>query len=87
MDIKINRRSFLSRWSSLALLVPFVPELVQIVKAKAAVKGPMDDPHQSSHPMGYGRCSKCACGQYQQADTAGNDYCTCGHSYADHWNS
>lgn len=34
--------------------------------------------------MGALNCSKCNCGQYEQADYV-THYCACKHSYEDHW--
>jgi hypothetical protein len=33
---------------------------------------------------GAGNCAKCTCTTYSDAND-GNSYCTCGHSYGDHW--
>lgn len=82
-NMKLNRRQFLSRWSSLAVCIPFVPGLM--AQNKSATKASDTHNHQSSHPMGAGRCSKCSCVQYTQDYSSDNGYCTCGHSYGDHW--
>ena len=33
---------------------------------------------------GMGRCDKCSCTGYTDGNY-GNSYCTCSHSYGDHW--